>query len=413
MQISCKNLPAWAAALVVVGSLCANAQVLQNCPSTNLCFEVNVPDSTAQSGSGDIYLRISAPTSYSWAALGQGSQMRGTNMFVVYTSADGGNVTISQRSASRHNMPTEVSQSTVMVLEGSGVQGNTMTANIRCTGCTSWSGGTMNPTDSASNWIYAYKEGSALATNDAATSIQQHDEHGSLQLDLTQATGGSSQNPFLAAQTSNATNTSGTSGTTTTTQSGGGGGGGGGESSSSSNNSQNIILLVHASLAGIAFVALFPGGAILIRLANLKSVIWIHAAMQALAYIVFVAAAALGIYLAVNQGNFSRTGIDIAHPIIGLVLLGLFFFQPLGGWLHHRQFIKKGRRTAVSYVHIFTGRVGIALGMVNGALGFWVVGGRRTGAKIAYIVIVAVVYSGYIAVITMGERRRKKQSAES
>ncbi|KAK4554555.1 hypothetical protein LTR86_008410 [Recurvomyces mirabilis] len=410
MRISCKSLLAWATALVVIGPSYVHAQVSQNCPSTNLCFKVNVPDSTAQSGSGDIYLRISAPISYSWAALGQGSQMRGANMFVVYTSADGGNVTISQRSASGHNMPTEVSQSTVTLLEGSGVQGNTMTANIRCTGCTSWSGGTMNPTDSSSNWIYAYKEGSALATNDAATSIQQHDEHGSLQLDLTQARGGSSQNPFLAAQTSNTTNTSGTSGTTTTTQSGGGGGG---ASSSSSNNSQNTILLVHASLAGIAFVALFPGGAILIHLANFKSAIWIHAAIQALAYIVFIAAAGLGIYLAVNQGKFSSTGIDIAHPIIGLVLLGLFFFQPIGGWLHHRQFVKNGRRTAISYVHIFTGRVGIALGMVNGALGFWVVGGRRTGAKVAYSVIAAVVYSVYIAVMFMGERRRKKQSAGS
>ena len=217
--------------------------------------------------------------------------MRGANMFVVYTSTDGSNVTISQRSASGHDMPTEVSPSTLTLRKGSGVQNNTMTANIRCSGYIYWTGGTTDPTNSSSDRIYAYKDDSGLATNDASTSIQQHDGHGSLQLDLTQARGGSSQNPFLDAQTSNNADISGA---TTTPSSGDR------DSNSSLSTSQDKILHIHASLAGIAFVALFPGGAILIRLAKFKAAIWIHAAMQVLAYIVFIVAAVLGIYLSIN-----------------------------------------------------------------------------------------------------------------
>lgn len=58
--------------------------------------------------------------------------MSGSNMFVVYTSADGNNVTLSPRTVSGYSMPTFNSDAQVTLLEGSGVSNGRMVANVRC-----------------------------------------------------------------------------------------------------------------------------------------------------------------------------------------------------------------------------------------------------------------------------------------
>jgi hypothetical protein len=102
------------------------------CPETSVCFKLNIPEKTASSGSGDVFFQISAPNTYPWVALGQGRAMSGSNMFVVYTSADGKNVTLSPRTASGYSMPTLNSDTQVELLEGSGVSNGIMTANVKC-----------------------------------------------------------------------------------------------------------------------------------------------------------------------------------------------------------------------------------------------------------------------------------------
>ena len=61
-----------------------------------ITYSFNVPDNTSQSGSGPIYFQINSTRQVQWFALGQGMQMAGANMFVVYTS--GNTVTVSPRS---------------------------------------------------------------------------------------------------------------------------------------------------------------------------------------------------------------------------------------------------------------------------------------------------------------------------
>lgn len=102
------------------------------CPSKDVCFKLNIPDSTASSGSGDIFFQISAPSSHEWVALGQGTSMAGSNMFLVYTSANGNNVTLSPRTASGYVPPDLNSEAQVTLLEGSGVANGIMTANVKC-----------------------------------------------------------------------------------------------------------------------------------------------------------------------------------------------------------------------------------------------------------------------------------------
>ena len=69
---------------------------------------------------------------------------------------------------------------------------------------------------------------------------------------------------------------------------------------------------------GFAFAFLFPLGAILIRVASFRGLIWVHAAIQSLAYALALAGLGLGIYIAVYPDSqvccLSR--IDVRERLI-------------------------------------------------------------------------------------------------
>lgn len=171
---------------------------------------------------------------------------------------------------------------------------------------------------------------------------------------------------------------------------------------------QKSMLLAHGVLACIAFVALFPIGGILIRLANFTGLIWVHAALQLFGYLVYIIAFIMGVYMATHMNLMSNS-----HPIIGIALFMILLLQPIFGFLHHRLFKKYGHRTLWSYAHLWHGRVAILLGMVNGGLGLKLAGVASMGQKIAYGVIAALMAVIYIAAIIVGELRRRKKTPPS
>lgn len=438
--------------------------------------------------------------------------MSGSNMFVIYTSADGNNVTLSPRSSSGYDMPTLNSDTQVELLEGSGVSNGIMTANVKCehflsflqdmdlqtsgSNCNSWSGGTADFKASSGNWIYAYQSsGGALNSNDQSASIRQHDQHDSFSWDYANAKGGSSVNPLVNAAPAGSGTVSGgasvtsciprqgaqatgesVTGTGTATaanptktpdnndnnddgdgrgrpswaptwatarptawpsgrpwgndndggpnqlakrqslpycddvNSGSGGftsiGSGGGGSSE-----RRTMLIAHGVLAALAFVILFPAGAIAIRLASFPGVVWFHAAFQVFAYLVYIAAFGLGVYIASEMEM-----LDHHHPVIGIVVFILIFLQPIFGFLHHALFKKYQSRTLWSYVHIWLGRIAVTLGIINGGLGLQWAGSMNMssrGGVIAYAVIAAVMWLAWVAASVIGERRRAKKMADA
>ncbi len=58
-------------------------------------------------------------------------------------------------------------------------------------------------------------------------------------------------------------------------------------------------VITHGTVMGFTFAFLFPLGAILIRVASFRGLIWLHAAIQALAYALALVGLGLGIYIAV------------------------------------------------------------------------------------------------------------------
>jgi hypothetical protein len=148
--------------------------VSRTCPGSDqgVCYSLNIPDQTAASGTGDIFLKMEAPaTGNQYVAFGQGSGMSGSNMFLMYLSADGTNVTVSPRLGVGHVEPKFTEETQIQLLEGTGVSNGVMTANIKCSNCNSWNGGKMDFTASSSSWIYAAKSGTPIQSDDKSADI--------------------------------------------------------------------------------------------------------------------------------------------------------------------------------------------------------------------------------------------------
>lgn len=245
----------------------------------------------------------------------------------------------------------------------------------------------MSFTNTASNWIYAYKTGSAISSDDTTVSLSQHSTFGTTTFDLVNAAGGSSSNPF----TGSAAVTGSSSGSSGTAQSDSGGSANG-----------MVILMAHAILAPLAFVLFFPIGAMVIRIGNVRNLIWIHAGWMAFTYFISLAGIGIGIYIAVTTQKLNST-----HAVLGLFVVGALLLQPVTGLLHHSLYKRKGGPNAATYPHVWWGRAIVTLGMVNGGLGLKLSDNSPSG-EVAYAIVAAIVWVAWIAVVALAFMKSKK-----
>ncbi|KAE8361207.1 hypothetical protein BDV27DRAFT_148013 [Aspergillus caelatus] len=341
-------------------------------------YSVNIPQKTADSGSGPIYIQLKSTQELQWFAWGQGSRMQGANIFVAYASHNGNNVTVSPRLGIEHVEPIYNGQAQISVLAGSGISNGIMTANIRCDSCLTWPGGNENPSSSASPWVWAVKYGGQLNSDSLSLPIIIHDASGVAVLDLQKATGGASDNPFLA---SNSSNSPGQALTTFDT------------------GSIASRRVAHAVLMILVFVIFFPSFALMLHTGAHSRIVDIHAFFQLFTLALAISGFGIGISLA---KTLHLTGTY--HPIIGMVVVpALILFQPAMGFLQHRYFHKTGKKSVFAYLHRWFGRSMIVLGIVNGGLGFHlaqnVTATAPVGAIIAYSVVAGIVGLVYVLVV--------------
>lgn len=134
-----------------------------------------------------------------------------------------------------------------------------------------------------------------------------------------------------------------------------------------------------------------------------------HGLFQLFGYLLFFAGAAAGLFMATQLKLLNQ-----AHPIIGIILVVVLFFQPFLGLLHHTMFKRYSRRVIWSYGHIWLGRVAITLGIINGGLGLQLA--QRTAFYpphksiiIGYSVTAGIIWLVYIFSTFVGEARRGRK----
>lgn len=187
------------------------------------------------------------------------------------------------------------------------------------------------------------------------------------------------------------------------------------------------VRFAHGVLASLAFVVVFPVGAIAIRIIPGRFALFVHAGFQICGYLLYAIGFGMGCWLIreVRFGNFDLVSatfkksykakfltylqVNNKHPIIGIVIFLALLFQPVLGALHHIGFKRHGRRTVISHLHLWIGRIMITLGIINGGLGLLLASNSRSG-EIIYAVVAAVFWFTWMIAACFGEVRRATKS---
>lgn len=228
--------------------------------------------------------------------------MAGSNIFLMYQDGKG-NLTLSPRTGVSYTEPkldTSDTAARLTLLAGSGVSsdGETMTANVACSNCQSWSGGEMSLTSASAGWIGAWKAGSSLATTDQAATISHHDDHTQFKVDLTKASVSSDDNPFTTSRNSEGGGGSGSG--SGTGSSGGPDGSSPGGVTETGGFQKPTMLVAHGVIMAVVFVVVYPVSSMAMPFFGRW---WLHAACQTVGFSLMWAGFALG-YVTADKIGF-------------------------------------------------------------------------------------------------------------
>ena len=130
-------------------------------------------------------------------------------------------------------------------------------------------------------------------------------------------------------------------------------------------SSYRALVVLHALLLGVAFVVIFPLGVIGLRWKWPVS-FGAHWFAQSIGSLASFVGLALAIALSIIGVEYD--GFHEAHQLLGICIAALLVAQIAAGYIHHSKFKVAGRRTPVSYAHMWLGRAVIYGGMVNAIL---------------------------------------------
>lgn len=157
---------------------------------------------------------------------------------------------------------------------------------------------------------------------------------------------------------------------------------------------------IHAVVMCLAFVIVFPLGALLLRFVSVR----VHYMVQLAATILVIVGLGTGIYISMEYNRvspglesyspiadfvlFKTKNYNTAHQIIGLIVFAGVAIQLILGTVHHVIFKRTRRSTKLGKIHLYLGPAILVLGIVNAPLGTVV--GQRSQYNIPYAVVVAV-----------------------
>ncbi|OLN85556.1 hypothetical protein CCHL11_05802 [Colletotrichum chlorophyti] len=309
-------------------------------PDNNVAFGFTVPEDAGS----EVYFTIRAPIDRQWAAIGLGKdQMAGSLILMMYRNEIGRNVTFSPRIAYGNYEPSYYDHMVWEALPGTGIFNGSMYLSVKCSlHCRSWTGGYIDVTSENQKALWAVGPEGAFGSDKRDASVKFHEEFGRFTINM-KRTIGPGDAPVLKADAVN-------EGTTEV---------------ASADDKKDYKSIFHAVLMIGALLILMPIGAAFVRLGGL--VRW-HAVTQGMAVLVVVVGMVLGI---LTSFWYQRSrGFNSAHQIIGFIVVAFCFGQFAVGFLHHHKFKQTQQTTVYKTIHIWLGRIVIALGTFNAFLGF-------------------------------------------
>jgi hypothetical protein len=127
--------------------------------------------------------------------------------------------------------------------------------------------------------------------------------------------------------------------------------------------SVGALVTLHAICLGGSFVVLFPLGVGLLRFFNSFRLHWM---LQAIATVICIIGLAAAVALSILDVEYSS--FTAAHQIIGFLVIVVLMLQLVLGYAHHATYKRVGGRTWATYMHLWTGRTVVVIGMINTAL---------------------------------------------
>jgi Eukaryotic cytochrome b561 len=304
-----------------------------------------------------------------------------TNSLMFVIAPEGNNVTLSVRGIQSppammranirsYNQPVVLKNVSATLVDGSGV-GDVITANIHVLGGMTWNGGTLDITNTAQKFVYAFSP--RRPSGGASGDLAQHLSVGGFSLDITQAIGAGGV-PIVV--------------------------------SPAKSWGWSSTVVAHAVMMGLAWVGALPTGAIIIRFLDKKvnQPVLIHQILQ------LSTAGLISIAFFVGVGASKGQHFQFAHQWLGLLLFLLLICQGGIGFYHHQRFKKDQpiTRRWFTHVHLWLGRTLLFLALINIGLGIQLYG-AGVGAQAAwYLFTIALVVAYAFAYWHQFIRNRKR-----
>lgn len=257
---------------------------------------------------GDIYIHMHSSTSCSWFGVGFGYRMDGAGMVIGYKASNGTGVITSVRRASHgHSEPVAIAESQdgprwepIFVDDyapnaNTAVKGGIQISHGVCRNCSSFGDMRLDYTSRSQPFIYAIGPDNDLDSNDLNAPLRRHAVYGHFTMDMTVATTNASSiygrvpAPNLEAESDDVADslfaTEGAHGPL-------------GEREDS-----NWALPVHAAMMSLAFILLFPLGALVLRW--FQSVVW-HGVSQTVGVLLVIIGLGMGANMSHQYNRVSR-----------------------------------------------------------------------------------------------------------
>ncbi|KAI6915140.1 hypothetical protein KC318_g171 [Hortaea werneckii] len=346
---------------------------------------------------GDIYIHMHSSTSCSWFGVGIGHQMDGAAMMVAYKDANGTGVVTSVRKASEGRSEPiwmgdkdpegpryePIFTDQYAPAANTAQKGGIQISHGLCRNCSSFGSMKLDYTSKQQPFIFAIGPNSKLESNALDAPLRRHEFYGHFTMDMTVSTSNSSTRYGRVPAPNLPEATGAVADSLFATQ--------GASEVIDGREDSEWALPAHAALMCLAFLLVFPLGALLLRI--LHSVLW-HGVAQIVGVLFVLVGLGLGVHLS-HHYNRSRD-FNSGHQTLGLVIFATVFIQLGLGLVHHLIYRRTKQPTVISKIHLFLGPLLILLALIDGGLGFNLA--ENHGDNIPYGIVVAVVAVIFIAI---------------